>query len=170
MVVCIVVVFAPDFGAQFSFTHLTPLREISKTVLFAPRPLLNYWIHLMCTGRLWSVFFCNYQIRRGGSKCERHIYCDLVFCFNSVYCCWICTRRLWYFSYFIFPDVLYGSVITMKQYRTGGAYLHSHWHLYPEGVGAKQQQVRPYLQHNHLSSCVVFQKVCSSQLTPKTRI
>lgn len=22
-----------------------------------------------------------------------------------------------------------------------GGYLHSHWHLYPEGVGARQQQV-----------------------------
>ena len=38
-------------------------------------------------------------------------------------------------------DVMYGSVVTIKQYRTGGAYLHSHWHLYPEGVGARQQQV-----------------------------
>ena len=38
----------------------------------------------------------------------------------------------------------YGSVITLKNFRTGGAYLHSHWHLYPEGVGARQQQVTTY--------------------------
>lgn len=35
----------------------------------------------------------------------------------------------------------YGSVITVKNLRIAGGYLHSHWHLYPEGVGAKQQQV-----------------------------
>ncbi|KAF7494716.1 Protein O-mannosyl-transferase 2 [Sarcoptes scabiei] len=40
--------------------------------------------------------------------------------------------------------VAYGSVITIKNHRTGGAYLHSHWHLYPEGVGARQQQVTTY--------------------------
>lgn len=38
----------------------------------------------------------------------------------------------------------YGAEITIKNYRIGGAYLHSHWHLYPEGVGAKQQQVTTY--------------------------
>lgn len=40
--------------------------------------------------------------------------------------------------------VAYGAVITVKNHRTGGAYLHSHWHLYPEGVGARQQQVTSY--------------------------
>ncbi|XP_018431173.1 PREDICTED: protein O-mannosyl-transferase 2-like, partial [Nanorana parkeri] len=35
----------------------------------------------------------------------------------------------------------YGSVITLKNMRTATGYLHSHWHLYPEGVGARQQQV-----------------------------
>nr|XP_025046342.1 protein O-mannosyl-transferase 2 isoform X3 [Pelodiscus sinensis] len=39
----------------------------------------------------------------------------------------------------------YGSVITMKNLRMAGGYLHSHWHLYPEGVGARQQQVTAYL-------------------------
>ncbi|KAM6274137.1 protein O-mannosyl-transferase 2 isoform 3-T3 [Porphyrio hochstetteri] len=34
----------------------------------------------------------------------------------------------------------YGSVVTMKNLRMAGGYLHSHWHLYPEGVGARQQQ------------------------------
>ena len=35
-------------------------------------------------------------------------------------------------------------MITLKSHRTGGGYLHSHYHLYPEGVGAKQQQVTAY--------------------------
>ncbi|XP_077319734.1 protein O-mannosyl-transferase 2 [Lithobates pipiens] len=38
----------------------------------------------------------------------------------------------------------YGSVITLKNMRTATGYLHSHWHLYPEGVGARQQQVTTY--------------------------
>lgn len=38
----------------------------------------------------------------------------------------------------------YNSEITVKNNRIGGAYLHSHWHLYPEGVGARQQQVTTY--------------------------
>lgn len=38
--------------------------------------------------------------------------------------------------------VAYNAVVTLKNHRTGGGYLHSHYHLYPEGVGARQQQVR----------------------------
>ncbi|KAM8921312.1 protein O-mannosyl-transferase 2 [Pelodytes ibericus] len=38
----------------------------------------------------------------------------------------------------------YGSVITIKSVRTAAGYLHSHGHLYPEGVGARQQQVTTY--------------------------
>ncbi|KAM9293961.1 protein O-mannosyl-transferase 2 [Gastrophryne carolinensis] len=38
----------------------------------------------------------------------------------------------------------YGSIITLKNVRTATGYLHSHWHLYPEGVGARQQQVTTY--------------------------
>ena len=45
------------------------------------------------------------------------------------------------FIFLSISDVAYGSVVTVKNHRTGGAYLHSHWHLYPEGVGAQQQQV-----------------------------
>ncbi|XP_049959896.1 protein O-mannosyl-transferase 2 isoform X1 [Schistocerca serialis cubense] len=41
-------------------------------------------------------------------------------------------------------EVAYGAIITLKNHRTGGGYLHSHWHLYPEGVGARQQQVTTY--------------------------
>ncbi|MGH0171080.1 UNVERIFIED_CONTAM: hypothetical protein FKN15_060323 [Acipenser sinensis] len=43
------------------------------------------------------------------------------------------------------PEYLaYGSTITMKNVRIAGGYLHSHWHLYPEGVGARQQQITAY--------------------------
>lgn len=38
----------------------------------------------------------------------------------------------------------YDAEVTIKNNRIGGAYLHSHWHLYPEGVGARQQQVTTY--------------------------
>ncbi|KAK7492364.1 hypothetical protein BaRGS_00016461 [Batillaria attramentaria] len=40
--------------------------------------------------------------------------------------------------------VAFGSVITLKQRRTGGAYLHSHSHLYPEDHPPRQQQVTTY--------------------------
>lgn len=43
-------------------------------------------------------------------------------------------------------DLAYGSTITIKNLRIAGGYLHSHWHLYPEGVGARQQQVRLQVQ------------------------
>lgn len=38
-------------------------------------------------------------------------------------------------------DLAYGSVITVKNLRMAVGYLHSHRHFYPEGVGARQQQV-----------------------------
>jgi len=41
-------------------------------------------------------------------------------------------------------EVAYGAHITIKSQRTGGGYLHSHWHLYPDGIGAKQQQITTY--------------------------
>ena len=41
-------------------------------------------------------------------------------------------------------DLAFGAAITLKNARVGGGYLHSHFHLYPEGVGAKQQQVTSY--------------------------
>ncbi|MBN3299264.1 POMT2 transferase, partial [Amia calva] len=44
------------------------------------------------------------------------------------------------------PEYLaYGSTITVKNVRIAGGYLHSHWHLYPEGVGSRQQQITAYL-------------------------
>ncbi|XP_054011086.1 protein O-mannosyl-transferase 2 isoform X1 [Hylaeus anthracinus] len=41
-------------------------------------------------------------------------------------------------------QLAYGAKITLKNHRTGGGYLHSHWHLYPEGIGARQQQITTY--------------------------
>ena len=41
----------------------------------------------------------------------------------------------------LLPDLAYGSVITVKNLRMAIGYLHSHRHFYPEGVGARQQQV-----------------------------
>lgn len=41
-------------------------------------------------------------------------------------------------------DVSFGAIVTLKNHRTGGGYLHSHWHLYPENIGAKQQQITTY--------------------------
>ncbi|GAB0087520.1 Protein O-mannosyl-transferase 2 [Sergentomyia squamirostris] len=40
--------------------------------------------------------------------------------------------------------VAYGAVITLKNHKTGGGYLHSHFHLYPKGFGARQQQITTY--------------------------
>ncbi|XP_063049418.1 protein O-mannosyl-transferase 2 [Engraulis encrasicolus] len=43
------------------------------------------------------------------------------------------------------PEYLaYGSVVTLRNQRIGQGYLHSHAHVYPEGVGALQQQVTMY--------------------------
>ncbi|XP_056152188.1 protein O-mannosyl-transferase 2 [Lampris incognitus] len=49
----------------------------------------------------------------------------------------------------------YGSTITVKNLRIAGGYLHSHWHLFPEGVGAKQQQVTAYLHKDYNNLWVV---------------
>ncbi|XP_069453272.1 protein O-mannosyl-transferase 2 isoform X4 [Ovis canadensis] len=43
----------------------------------------------------------------------------------------------------------YGSVITVKNLRMAIGYLHSHRHFYPEGVGARQQQVTTYLHKDY---------------------
>ncbi|XP_041929273.1 protein O-mannosyl-transferase 2 [Alosa sapidissima] len=48
------------------------------------------------------------------------------------------------------PEYLaFGSTVTLKNLRIAGGYLHSHWHLYPEGVGAHQQQVTTYLHKDY---------------------
>ncbi|XP_061388961.1 protein O-mannosyl-transferase 2 [Musca vetustissima] len=41
-------------------------------------------------------------------------------------------------------DVAFGSVVSIKNHKTGGGYLHSHLHLYPKGVGSQQQQITSY--------------------------
>ncbi|XP_037954211.1 protein O-mannosyl-transferase 2-like [Teleopsis dalmanni] len=41
-------------------------------------------------------------------------------------------------------NVAYGALVTIKNHKTGGGYLHSHFHLYPKGVGARQQQITTY--------------------------
>uniref|UniRef100_A0A8C6JD87 Protein O-mannosyl-transferase 2 n=1 Tax=Melopsittacus undulatus TaxID=13146 RepID=A0A8C6JD87_MELUD len=51
----------------------------------------------------------------------------------------------------------YGSMVTMKNLRMAGGYLHSHWHLYPEGIGARQQQVTAYL-HKDLNNLWIVKK------------
>uniref|UniRef100_G3VYB7 Dolichyl-phosphate-mannose--protein mannosyltransferase n=1 Tax=Sarcophilus harrisii TaxID=9305 RepID=G3VYB7_SARHA len=51
----------------------------------------------------------------------------------------------------------YGSVITVKNLRMASGYLHSHCHLYPEGVGARQQQVTAY-QHKDYNNLWIVKK------------
>lgn len=41
-------------------------------------------------------------------------------------------------------QVAYGAIVTLKNHKTGGGYLHSHYHLYPDGAGARQQQITTY--------------------------
>jgi len=41
----------------------------------------------------------------------------------------------------VYTEFAYGSLISLKHQRTGGGYLHSHWHLYPEEHPPRQQQV-----------------------------
>ncbi|XP_051775823.1 protein O-mannosyl-transferase 2 [Erpetoichthys calabaricus] len=56
------------------------------------------------------------------------------------------------------PEYLaYGSLVTVKNIRIAGGYLHSHWHLYPEGVGARQQQVTAYL-HKDFNNVWIVRK------------
>lgn len=56
------------------------------------------------------------------------------------------------------PEYLaYGSVITVKNLQMAIGYLHSHPHLYPEGIGARQQQVTTYL-HKDLNNLWIIKK------------
>ncbi|XP_019742811.1 protein O-mannosyl-transferase 2 [Hippocampus comes] len=58
------------------------------------------------------------------------------------------------------PEYLaYGSTVTLKNLRIAGGYLHSHWHLYPEGVGAKQQQVTAYLHKDYNNLWLVHRHI-----------
>ena len=44
--------------------------------------------------------------------------------------------------YIYLSDLAFGSVVTFKNHRAGGALLHSHPHLYPKEHGPEQQQVQ----------------------------
>lgn len=56
------------------------------------------------------------------------------------------------------PEYLaYGSVITVKNLQMAIGYLHSHPHLYPEGIGARQQQITTYL-HKDLNNLWIIKK------------
>ncbi|XP_013407904.1 protein O-mannosyl-transferase 2 [Lingula anatina] len=61
-------------------------------------------------------------------------------------------------------DVAYGSTITVKNSQTGGAYLHSHFHLYPEGIGAKQQQVTAYSHKDDNNLWIVMKENVNSKI------
>ncbi|XP_052503355.1 protein O-mannosyl-transferase 2 isoform X1 [Budorcas taxicolor] len=59
----------------------------------------------------------------------------------------------------------YGSVITVKNLRMAIGYLHSHRHFYPEGVGARQQQVTTYL-HKDYNNLWIIKKHNSNSADP----
>ncbi|KAM4014562.1 protein O-mannosyl-transferase 2 isoform 2-T2 [Anomaloglossus baeobatrachus] len=68
------------------------------------------------------------------------------------------------------PEYLaYGSVVTLKNVRTAAGYLHSHWHLYPEGVGSRQQQVTTYSHkdYNNLWRVMKADAECDIEFTPE---
>ncbi|XP_034015477.1 protein O-mannosyl-transferase 2 [Thalassophryne amazonica] len=57
------------------------------------------------------------------------------------------------------PEYLaYGSTVTLKNLRIAGGYLHSHLDLYPDGVGAKQQQVTAYFHKDYNNLWVVHRQ------------
>ncbi|KAH8028700.1 hypothetical protein HPB51_018124 [Rhipicephalus microplus] len=64
-------------------------------------------------------------------------------------------------------EVAYGAQITLKNHRTGGAYLHSHWHLYPEGLGARQQQVTTYSHKDDNNNWII--KKYDQEPNPKNK-
>lgn len=64
--------------------------------------------------------------------------------------------------------VAYGSIITLKNNDIGGGYLHSHWHLYPEGIGARQQQVTAYTHKDSNNRWVIKNINAEPDLNDKT--
>ncbi|XP_059220092.1 protein O-mannosyl-transferase 2 isoform X3 [Stomoxys calcitrans] len=51
--------------------------------------------------------------------------------------------------------VAYGSIVSIKNHKTGGGYLHSHLHLYPKGSGPRQQQVTSYTHKDENNAWLV---------------
>ncbi len=52
-------------------------------------------------------------------------------------------------------EMAFGAVVTLRSHKAGSGYLHSHNHLYPEGVGAKQQQVTAYAHKDDNNKFIV---------------
>ncbi|XP_036671591.3 protein O-mannosyl-transferase 2 [Drosophila suzukii] len=65
-------------------------------------------------------------------------------------------------------DVAYGSVVTIKNHKTGGGYLHSHQHLYPKEVGARQQQITTYTHKDENNKWLI--KPHNKQRLPKDKL
>ncbi|XP_023031134.1 protein O-mannosyl-transferase 2 [Drosophila willistoni] len=65
-------------------------------------------------------------------------------------------------------DVAYGAVVTIKNHKTGGGYLHSHFHLYPKGAGARQQQITTYTHKDDNNKWLI--KPYNKQETPNGKL
>lgn len=52
---------------------------------------------------------------------------------------------VFYINFDSFLDLAFGSIVTLKNTRAGGALLHSHTHLYPKEHPPEQQQVNMFL-------------------------
>lgn len=63
-------------------------------------------------------------------------------------------------------QVAYGAVVTLKNHKTGGGYLHSHYHLYPKGIGAKQQQVSYTLYNGLILDRITYYNIFNIQTKP----
>ncbi|KAL0110076.1 hypothetical protein PUN28_013605 [Cardiocondyla obscurior] len=66
-------------------------------------------------------------------------------------------------------QLAYGATVTLKNHRTGGGYLHSHWHLYPEGVGARQQQITTY-SHKDDNNLWLVKKYDTDVISPEPEL
>lgn len=62
---------------------------------------------------------------------------------------------IFYFHFVFFSELAFGSIITLKNARAGGALLHSHTHLYPKEHPPEQQQVNGFA-FNSMHSFVLF--------------
>ncbi|XP_073812438.1 protein O-mannosyl-transferase 2 isoform X2 [Musca autumnalis] len=65
-------------------------------------------------------------------------------------------------------DVAFGSIVSIKNHKTGGGYLHSHLHLYPKGVGPQQQQVTSYTHKDENNAWII--KPHDEEFTEKLKL